>query len=58
MNNTVSQSRQWVSGSWVSGSNGSLFLDGSHGSWVNGCDPLTHCILVNLRAELDGNGIW
>jgi len=24
------------------GSNGSPFLDGSHGSWVTASDPLTH----------------
>ena len=27
---------------WVSGSNGSTNTDGSHGSWVSSCDPLTH----------------
>jgi len=30
---------QWVMGH---GSNGSLFLDGSHGSLVTASDPLTH----------------
>jgi len=30
---------QWVMGH---GSNGSPFLDGSRGSWVNASDPLTH----------------
>ena len=35
------QSRQWVDGSWVSGSNGSL-LDGSHGSRVSARSPVTH----------------
>jgi len=30
---------QWVMGH---GSNGSPFLDGSHGSWVTASDPLTH----------------
>ena len=30
---------QWVMGY---GSNGSLFLDGSHGSWVTARDPLTN----------------
>lgn len=30
---------QWVMGH---GSNGSLILDGSRGSWVNVSDPLTH----------------
>ena len=43
-NQAASQRWKWVSGSWVMGhgSNGSPFLDGSHGSWVTASDPLTH----------------
>jgi len=50
----ASQSRQWVNGSWVNGSNGSQFWMGhmGHGSRVvgHGSLPLTHCLLCEWVA--------
>ena len=34
------------------GSNGSTFLDGSHGSWVSTRDPLTHVGLANSNNNI------
>ena len=36
------QSKQWVDGSWVNGSNGPVFLDRSYGSWVDALSLITH----------------
>ena len=39
-------------GSVGHGSNGSPFLDGSHGSWVTAIDPLTHDDEITDRNSL------
>jgi len=36
------QSKQWVDGSWVNGSNGSVFSDGSYLLWVDALSSMTH----------------
>ena len=45
---TVRQGRRWVCGSWVNGSHGSPLFDGSHGSCVSGCWPMTHHFFINI----------
>jgi len=43
---TMGQSRQWVNGSWVSGSNGSQFWMGHMGHGSQYADPLTFTAYV------------
>ena len=58
---TFDQSKQWVDGSWVGGSHGSVFLDGSYGSWGDALSPTTHLHIYQkheVNATLHGVDCW
>ena len=49
--NSLRQSREWVMGH---GSNGSRKSDGSHGSWVTRCWPMTHQFFNSMAGLIQG----